>query len=305
MPRSPAPLPAALSRRPFSTADAARAGLTPGRLRASDLSAPHRGVRVRGAPADDLAGRCRAVLPVLPDGARFGDVTALGLIGIDPPWSLAHDDRLHVEVSTAGVRPRIRGVVAHRHADPAPVVDVGGLPVLAPAVAWTRLGARVGHVELVVLADALSRRRDPVTSPERLAAVVEALPPGTRGVRRLRAAVADCRAGTDSNMETRARLALAAVGIECEVNRPVLDADGRFVAMPDLSDHRHRVAVEYDGDVHRTDKRTWRRDIARKQAMEAAGWRVVTITADDVLRGNDRWLSWVRAAQRSQTPSGQ
>lgn len=304
MPKAPAHLPVALARSPFSTREAARAGLTPGRLRAADLSSPHRGVRVPGELPQDLPGRCRAVLPVLPEGARFGHVTALGLVGVDPPWSLADDDRLHVEVSTAG-RPRIRGVVAHRHAGPVPVVDVGGLPVLAPAVAWTRLGASVGHVELVVLADALCRRRDPVTSPERLAAVVEALPAGTRGVRRLRAAVADCRAGTDSNMETRARLALASVGIEFEVNRPVLDADGRFVAMPDLSDRRHRVAVEYDGDVHRTDKRTWRKDVARKQAMEAAGWRVVTITADDVLRGDDRWLSWVRAAQRSQTPSGQ
>ncbi|MET0433464.1 MAG: DUF559 domain-containing protein [Cellulomonas sp.] len=305
MSRSPVPLPAAFSRAPFRTEDAVRAGLTPGRLRASDLTAPHRGVRVQGPPDADLRGRCLAVLQALPQGARFGHVTALGLVGVDPPWSLADDRRLHVEVSTAGVRPRIRGVVAHRHVGAAPVIDVAGLPVLEPAVAWTRVGAQLGHVELVVLADALCRRRGPVTTPERLAETVAALPAGTRGVRRLRAAVADCRAGTDSNMETRARLALSSVGIECDVNRPVLDADGRFVALPDLSDHRHRVAIEYDGDVHRTDKRTWRRDIARRQAMEAAGWRVVTITADDVLRGDDRWLSWVRAAQRRQSPSGQ
>src|SRR6478736_1037787 len=257
MSRTPGPLPAALSCGPFSTREAARAGVTPGRLRASDLSAPHRGVRVRGEPADDLRGRCLAVLPALPEGARFGHVTALGLVGVDPPWSMGSDRRVHVEVSTLGRRPRIRGVVAHRHAGAAPVVDVAGLPVLAPAVAWTRLGAQVGRVELVVLADALCRRRDPVTTPRRLAEAVAALPAGSRGVRRLRAALEDCRAGTDSNMETRARLALSAVGIECDVNRPVLDADGRFVAMPDLSDRRHRVAIDYDGDVHRTDKRTW------------------------------------------------
>jgi very-short-patch-repair endonuclease len=102
-------------------------------------------------------------------------------------------------------------------------------------------------------------------------------------------------------METRLRLLLVDGGLPCPVvNHHVHDTQGRFVAMPDLTYPDLRIAIEYDGDVHRTDKHTWRRDIARRQALEALGWRVITCTADDVDRTPDRTLSWVRAALRLQ-----
>ncbi|VTR77850.1 hypothetical protein [Cellulomonas hominis] len=297
----PAPVPQPLVHRAFRTADGAALGLTAGRMRSSDLAAPHRGVRVAGPPAADLEGRCRALLPLLPPGARFTHVTALALVGVEPPWSLKDDDRLHVEVSTTATRPRIRGVVTHRIPGAVPLLHLRGLPVLRPELAWTRTADRLAHTELVVLADGLCRRKRPVTTPERLAQVVATLPAGTRGVRLLRGAAASCGAGTDSVMETRTRLALDSAGIRCEVNRAVRDEQGRFIAMPDLSDPVLRVAIEYDGDVHRTDRRTWQRDVARRQALEAAGWRVVTLTAGDVLGADDRWISWVAAARTAQS----
>ena len=42
-----------------------------------------------------------------------------------------------------------------------------------------------------------------------------------------------------------------------------------------------RIAVEYDGDHHRTDERQFARDIARVEALEAAGWIVIRVTAKD------------------------
>lgn len=191
--------------------------------------------------------------------------------------------------------------MAHRHVAPVGVRIVAGLPVLTPEIAWTRVAGWVGRTELVILADALCRRRDPVSSPAALAGIVADLPPRTRGLRLLRDALDACRPGTDSGMETRTRLVLQAAGVACEVNRPVFDALGRFVAMPDLSDPELKVAIEYDGDVHRTDRRTWRRDIARRQALEAAGWRVITLTADDLLHHRARWLTWVAHARRAQS----
>ncbi len=269
-------------------------------MRAGDLARPYRGVRVPAPVPDDLVGRCRALLTVLPAGARFSHLTALRLYGVDLPWSLDADERLHVEVGTRDDRPRISGVVAHRHVGPARTRTVAGLPVLAPEVAWVRLGGLTGRTELVVLADALCRRRGPVSSPAALEREVADLPPGTRGRRVLRDAVQACRARTDSVMETRVRLVLDDAGIACEVNRPVRDPAGRFVAMPDLSDVERRVAIEYDGDVHRTDRRVWRRDIARRQALEAAGWRVVTLTADDLRDPAAPWLAWIARARRAQ-----
>lgn len=98
-------------------------------------------------------------------------------------------------------------------------------------------------------------------------------------------------------MESRLRWILVQAGLPCpEVNTLVRSDDGWVVAMPDLAYVRERVAVEYDGDVHRTDRDTWRRDVARRQALEALDWRVVTCTADDVLRHPDRPVAWVRRA---------
>jgi very-short-patch-repair endonuclease len=75
--------------------------------------------------------------------------------------------------------------------------------------------------------------------------------------------------------------------------------------MPDLSYPEQRVAVEYDGDVHRTDRTVWRRDVVRRQELESLGWRVITCTADDVLRHPDRPVSWVRRAlARTSTRGG-
>ncbi len=103
------------------------------------------------------------------------------------------------------------------------------------------------------------------------------------------------RPRTDSPMESRLRWEIVRSGLPCPVvNYLVRGVGGEVVAMPDLAYPRWRIAIEYDGDVHRTDRRTWRRDIARRQALESLGWRVITCTADYVLRTPDRALAWIR-----------
>lgn len=209
---------------------------------------------------------------------------------------------MHVEVPATVRRPRRRGVVAHSRAGDRrePVVIRSGLPVLLPARLWTRLAGELDDTELVVLGDAMLRRRGPHARLRDLERAVDRLPSGTRGLRRLRRALPLLRPGTDSCQESRLRLALVGAGLPCPAaNRPVRDADGRFVALLDLSYPAHRVAVEHDGDVHRTDPRTWRRDVARRQALEHRGWRLITCTADDV-RDPTRALAWIRAALADQ-----
>lgn len=43
-----------------------------------------------------------------------------------------------------------------------------------------------------------------------------------------------------------------------------------------------KVAVEYDGERHRTDRKQWRDDIARREALDDHGWKLVVVTADDL-----------------------
>ena len=63
---------------------------------------------------------------------------------------------------------------------------------------------------------------------------------------------------------------------------------------PDLAYPRERIAFEYEGDVHRTDRATWMRDLTRRERMEAAGWRVIRVTAADVFAHPDALVARVR-----------
>ncbi|MEV7972478.1 hypothetical protein [Cellulomonas sp. NPDC089187] len=147
--------------------------------------------------------------------------------------------------------------------------------------------------ELVVLGDALLRRSRPVSRIDFLTLAQGEVPAGTRGLRRLRAALPLIRARTDSCQETRLRLLLRDAGLpEPEVNRPILDRQ-RILAIPDLSYPDARLAIEYDGDIHRTDRRTWTRDLARRRTLEAHNWLIHTWTAAD-LRDPTRALGHLR-----------
>jgi very-short-patch-repair endonuclease len=64
---------------------------------------------------------------------------------------------------------------------------------------------------------------------------------------------------------------------------------------PDLSYPDLRIAIEYDGDHHRT-SRQWRSDRARRQLLEDAGWIVLEFTADDVLRRPEQTVERIRRA---------
>jgi hypothetical protein len=229
----------------------------------------------------------------------FCHVTALALLGVDLPFGVDPLAGMHVQVGPGTSWPRRAHLVGHRRSvRDVPVLTLpGDIRVLLPEHAWVQLPGDVQPRELVVAADALMRRHGGVCRPDQLDRAVADLRPGTRGVRRLRAALERARPGTDSCMETRLRWVLVEAGLPCPaVNQLVRAPDGTVVALPDLSYPAHRVAVEYDGDVHRTHRATWRRDITRRQELEAHGWRVVTCTADDVLRSPDRLVTWVRRA---------
>jgi hypothetical protein len=71
---------------------------------------------------------------------------------------------------------------------------------------------------------------------------------------------------------------------EPEVNRPRFDAVGGWLGSPDLGYEEYQVAAQFEGDVHRTSRTQWRKDIARDEAFRDAGWLVLRATGDDVAR---------------------
>jgi Protein of unknown function (DUF559) len=274
------PLPSELSGGPFTTARAAAAGVGEGRLRGGDLERPFHGVRMARSAATPVEAAvatvemlCRAYAVRMRPVEAFSHRTAATLHGLPTPWST--DPVIEVVVLGPHGLPRSRGVRGHR-ADMAtrPVV-VRGLRVVSPVDTWLQLAADLGVRELVMIGDALVRRRQPLAA---MGELVEAVSRhrGRRGHRALVVALAHVRPGTDSPAETELRLDLVEHGLpEPVVNLDILDASGRRIAIGDLAYPSYRVLVEYDGDHHRDDPAQYSRDVDRLDDLAHEGWRVI------------------------------
>ncbi|RBY79993.1 hypothetical protein DQ239_02535 [Blastococcus sp. TF02-09] len=137
------------------------------------------------------------------------------------------------------------------------------------------------HEELpgsVIALDVLLRRG--LVDAGRLAEAVAAVPTG-RGSRRARLAEALADGRAESPPETVVRVLLRTAGLAPVPQFVVRDEHGRFVARVDLAFPGQRVAVEYDGAWHGHPGQL-ARDRRRLNALVAAGWRVVHLTAADL-----------------------
>ena len=66
--------------------------------------------------------------------------------------------------------------------------------------------------------------------------------------------------------------------------RPVTQirvTDGQLVAYLDMGWKEPKVAVEYDGDQHRNDRRQYVKDIRRAEMVDRQDWRVVKVINED------------------------
>ena len=61
----------------------------------------------------------------------------------------------------------------------------------------------------------------------------------------------------------------------------MLGVDGIPLAYLDLGWEDYMVAVEYDGDQHRSDRAQYVKDIRRIQMLERMGWIIVRVVAED------------------------
>lgn len=110
-------------------------------------------------------------------------------------------------------------------------------------------------------------------------------------------ALVDPRA--ESPMESRTRMALHLAGLPAPaVQHPVL-ARGTCYYL-DLAYPSARLAIEYDGADHRTQRRA-RRDLVREAALTALGWHILRFDADVVLFRPEHVAAVVRAELATRT----
>ncbi|MHC5796814.1 endonuclease domain-containing protein [Lacisediminihabitans sp. FW035] len=277
-----AALPPGLPAHGFTVGTARNFGIAPSRLRAGDLDNSVWGVRAMNAPAD-LRGRCALLQLRIPERAFFSHSTAALLYGIPLPWASEHAGDLHVAVPSPSRALSAIGVVGHRLAVmPTDVNVLSRLRVTSVTRTWTDLADQLAFEDLVAAGDFLIHWRQPLTTTTALEEAIR-LRCGRRGSRALSRAVQRLNERAESPPESWLRLILEDAGFPPpHINREVTDHHGEFVARTDFIFEGLRLVLEYQGDYHRTTKGQWRADMTRRSKLEANGWRVMELNADDL-----------------------
>lgn len=159
------------------------------------------------------------------------------------------------------------------------ITVVNGVPVTTPARTVLDLGCWYPTMSGVAAVDSLAR------ATEIKAAAVELLAqryPGRRGIARARLAITLFDAGAQSPKETWLRLILVNAGLpRPQTQIPVRDEFGAVIAYLDMGWEDPKVAVEYDGDQHRSDRSQYNWDIRRLEILQRLDWIVIRVVAGD------------------------
>jgi hypothetical protein len=158
-----------------------------------------------------------------------------------------------------------------------------GMPVTTPARTALDLACRYPIAKAVAAVDALARATDlKVAEVETLVDRYR----GRRGIRRARIALPLVDPGAESPRETWLRLLLIRAGFPApQTQIPVYDEYRQLVAVLDMGWEHVKLAVEYDGDHHWTNRRQFNKDIRRVEALSNLGWIDVRVTAEDTEGG--------------------
>jgi very-short-patch-repair endonuclease len=200
--------------------------------------------------------------------------------------------QLHVSVP-ASVRRTSAGVVLHRRdtLDRRDWFRVDGLPCTSAARTVIDLAATLDGEELEHALDA-ARRLGLLTLRSFARRVDELAARGRAGSGALRelVAVAGDRP-KESRLEVRVARLLRQAGLRPEA---VQHRVGRFRL--DFAWLARRVAVECDGFEWHGSRLQWKRDRRRIAAIEAAGWRIVHVTWEDVTLRPAETIARIQAA---------
>lgn len=187
------------------------------------------------------------------------------------------DDDVTIELIHPNTRPP-RGVLTRRDVLlDGEVTAISGLAVTTAERTAFDIGRREPHRVAVARLDALVRatnlKSDDVMSlAERHA--------GARGLRNLEMALELVDAGAQSPQETYLRLLLIQAGLPRPRTQIPVPTDEETYYL-DMGWEDCMVAVEYDGEHHRTNTLQYRKDVRRLETLQRMGWIVIRVIAAD------------------------
>lgn len=281
--------------RPFTRAEAKAAGLKPKDVRVAGVRRLHRGVYIGADVQLTNLHRIQAALSIVDATAFASHASAARLWGLPIP-ALADE---HVSVRIPKLRRRRPGIRCHVHRG-AEIQLRHGVRVSTPRQLFVELASLIDLVDLVVLGDAMVKRK--LVTP---AALIEYCDnSGMPGARVALRAARYVRERVDSPMESRLRMLLVLAGFpEPEVNLTLRDVDGEPLRRFDLSWPVVKVIVEYDGRHHIEREEQWEADLDRREAIDDDGWRILVVIAKGIYTSPEQTVSrvWKVLRQRGLT----
>ncbi|MDT5210857.1 MAG: hypothetical protein QOF67_3272 [Mycobacterium sp.] len=158
------------------------------------------------------------------------------------------------------------------------ITVVADLPATTLARTAFDLGRYQKRVSALARLDALMRAAP--FSVDEVSTLMHRYGP-VRGVRQLRELLPLVDPGAASPKESWLRLLLIDNGFPIpETQIPVLDGGFPF-AFLDMGWRHIQLAVEYDGDQHRTDRPQYVKDMRRHRKIAKHGWEVIRVIAED------------------------
>lgn len=250
--------------------------LTPRQLRDRGYRKVLHGVYALPEVAVDHGLYCRGATLVLPDGAVLGGRSAAFFQGA--PWAGPADPVTvlvppgHKWTGRRGIRVHRTELLAHE------TQVVGDMPMTTPLrTAWD-VAALESLADAVAALDSMVRSG--ILARSSLQAMVAA-GIGKWRVSRVRRAVELVDPRAESPAESWLRVALVRAAFEGFVPQLDVLSCGQFVARVDFGFPELRIAVEYEGAHHFRGQQI-ARDDRRLRALEAAGWLVVRVSAEDL-----------------------
>ncbi|MGP9611921.1 DUF559 domain-containing protein [Brachybacterium sp. AOP42-B2-9] len=252
-----------------------------------------------------LEGLARFFVTHVRPGAVLSHQTAAEILGVPlpVPLTLVGGSALHCRGpggtgATAGSLVVVHAALAQRE------ISHKGLPMVHPLLALQDIAARLRPVDLVVALDALATDRFGAKRRVRLAEMAEIVEElRGRGAPALRSALPHVRERSWSPMETKVRLQLLRHGYpEPALNHPVVEASTGIEYFIDLAYPEKRIAIEYDSEDHRLDRRAWQHDINKNDVLHESGWKVIRVTVADHRRPQVFFARLDDALQRRRGP---
>ncbi|WP_077099335.1 hypothetical protein [Mycobacterium terramassiliense] len=182
-----------------------------------------------------------------------------------------------VELISKSARPQRGLIVRNETVADDEVTVVKRLPVTSVARTAFDLGRHLPRGRALARLDALMRAK-PYSFED--VSVLTKRYKGARGLRRLAEVLPLVDGGAASPKESWLRLLLIDAGLPTPTTQIPVSEGWRLVGLLDMGWEDYMVALEYDGDQHRTDRRQFVKDIDRLRKLSELGWTVIRVVAE-------------------------